>query len=74
MEENERAYSRMFWKRQDNGVFLMTGICTLCGAEFNNNNIGAASYCQPCAEKVKREKTAERVRRYRERKAAQPST
>ncbi|HPS61364.1 MAG TPA: hypothetical protein PLE33_08930 [Candidatus Cloacimonas sp.] len=70
MNGSEREYSRRYWKKQEGG-YIMTGICTLCGAEFNNGNAAAASYCQPCAEKVKREKTAARVRRYRERQGKQ---
>lgn len=40
--------------------------CERCNEEFNNGNIFAAKYCPECSEEVKKEKTRERVRRFRE--------
>lgn len=65
--ENDRTYSRLYWKKGADHIQRLTGICTICGAEFMNGNPFAASYCPACAEKIKRKKAAERVRKHRER-------
>ncbi|MBP1764100.1 MAG: hypothetical protein H6Q65_1158 [Firmicutes bacterium] len=58
----------MAWRyeRQPSGVFLAVNTCKLCGTVYNNGNVASSLYCPECAKKVNREKTAERVRRYRE--------
>ena len=62
---NER---RWHYKKIARGHYLAVAKCCLCGTECSNNNVAASLYCPACAEKVKREKTAERVKRYRERR------
>ena len=54
------------WKEIEPSHYLAVNTCTICGKEYNNGNVMASMYCPTCAAKVKREKTAERVRRYRE--------
>ena len=54
------------WEKTDKGYYLAVTTCQMCGKEYNNGNVFASKYCSECAAKVKREKTAERVRRYRE--------
>lgn len=54
------------WKEIETSHYLAVMTCTICGKEYNNGNVMASLYCPECAAKVKREKTAERVRRYRE--------
>jgi len=71
---DQRQHSERKWEKRANGVYLLTGICTKCGADFNNDNVYAASYCPSCAERIRREKTAARVKRHRERQAAQTNT
>lgn len=58
------------WKWKEIGIshYLAVNTCKLCGKEYNNGNVMASLYCPECAAKVKREKTAERVRRHREKK------
>ena len=56
------------WKQIEAGHYLAVNTCMLCGKEYNNGNVMASMYCPACAAKVKREKTAARVRRYREKK------
>lgn len=63
-----RAYSPLHWDIGTDKVHRLTGTCSLCGQEYRNNNLFASSYCDECGKKVKREKTAERVRRHREKK------
>jgi predicted Zn-ribbon and HTH transcriptional regulator len=69
-----RTYSKWYWNKGKDGVYRPKGVCTICGQEYSNENIGASSYCPECAAKVKREKTAERVRKYRERQNAGKQT
>lgn len=59
------------WKEIATSHFLAVNTCKICGKEYNNGNVMASLYCPSCADKVKREKTAERVRRYRERQKAE---
>lgn len=51
--------------------YQLTGTCTRCGESYSSGNIFAASYCLECAEIVKKEKTRERVRRFRKKKQAE---
>ena len=62
---NER---RWYFKKIAQGHYMAVASCCLCGAEYTNNNVAASRYCPACAAKTKREKTAERVKRYRERR------
>ena len=61
------------WKQVETGHYLAVNTCKLCGKEYNNGNVMASLYCPECAAKVKREKTAARVKRYRERQKAKES-
>ena len=54
------------WKEIEASHYLAVMTCTICGKEYNNGNVMASLYCPECAAKVKREKTAARVKRYRE--------
>lgn len=56
------------WKEIERSHFLAVNTCKICGKEYNNGNVMASLYCPECAAKVKREKTAERVKRYRAKK------
>lgn len=56
---------RWHYKQISRGHYLAVGTCSVCGVEYSNNNVSASLYCPACAEKVKREKTAERVRKHR---------
>ena len=60
--------SRWRYKKIARGHYLAVAICSLCGAEYTNGNVGASKFCPVCAAKVKREKTAERVKKHRERR------
>jgi predicted RNA-binding Zn-ribbon protein involved in translation (DUF1610 family) len=59
------------YKKIDKGYFLAVNTCGVCGSEYSNGNPAASLYCPECAAKIKREKTAERVRRHRQ-KQGQP--
>ena len=61
-----RTYSDSRWKQGTDMVFRPTGTCTVCGKEYENGNVFASSYCSECAAKVRKEKTKERVRKFRE--------
>lgn len=74
MQKDTRKYSPWGWHKDADGIHRPEGKCTLCGELFRCENMGAASYCPACAAKVKREKTAERVRKYRERQNAEKQT
>ena len=63
MEEKRWTY-----KQTARGHYLAVAICSLCGAEYANGNVAASKFCPACAAKVKREKTAERVKKNRERR------
>lgn len=65
MQTNSRK-----WKEIEKGHYLAVTTCQICGAEYNNGNVSASKYCPACAAKVKKEKTAERVRKYREKQKA----
>ena len=54
------------WKKVATSHYLAVNTCNICGKEYSNGNVMASLYCPECAAKVKREKTAERVRRHRE--------
>lgn len=41
-------------------------ICENCGIDLDRSNNISAKYCKKCSEEIKKEKTKERVRRYRE--------
>lgn len=56
------------YKQIDKGRYLAVMTCSICGEEYTNGNVAASMYCPACAAKVKREKTAERVQRYRAKK------
>ena len=62
------------WKQTEAGYYLAVNTCKLCGKEYTNGNVMASMYCPACAAKVKREKTAARVRLYRARKQGAEST
>ena len=68
----DKIYSKVRWEKGEDRVYRPVAICTVCGAEYRNDdkcaNVWASSYCPECAKKIKREKTAERVKKYRERK------
>lgn len=53
------------WKKTAPGHWLAVTTCERCGAEYNNGNVAASKYCPECAKIVQREKTRERVRRWR---------
>jgi predicted amidophosphoribosyltransferase len=61
-----RKYTEFYWNKCADGVYRPVGICSVCGKEYKSDNIGASSYCPECAARIKKEKTAERVRRFRE--------
>ncbi|WP_155836695.1 hypothetical protein [Anaeroarcus burkinensis] len=65
MRENQWHYKKVVL---ESGISMNVAVatCTSCGAEYRNNNVAASLYCSECAAKIKKEKTAERVRRYRE--------
>lgn len=54
------------WKKVGSGHWLAVDTCKRCGQEFNSGNVAASKYCAACAEIVRRERTRERVRRFRE--------
>jgi hypothetical protein len=57
----------MRWKKvSGNGKTLCTPICVECGKDIICNS-HASLYCDECRKKIQKEKTAERVRRYRAR-------
>jgi predicted RNA-binding Zn-ribbon protein involved in translation (DUF1610 family) len=56
---------RWHYKQISQGHYLAVGLCSICGVEYSNNNIAASLYCPACAEKINREKTAERVKKHR---------
>jgi len=58
------------WKKGTDGVYIPTGICSICGKEYTNGNAPASLYCLECSKEITKKKTAERVRRYRARKRA----
>ena len=58
---------KWIYQKQPNGVFLAVTKCEKCGVIYNNGNVATSLYCPKCALVVKRERTKERVRRYRER-------
>lgn len=63
-----RTYAKLYTEKEKGDPytrFILTGTCTLCGKAYRNNNLFASSYCPECANSVKREKTRERVRKYR---------
>ena len=62
MKDNNWRY-----KKIGKGRYLAVNTCSVCGEEYNNGNVAASLYCPKCSKKIKREKTALRVRRYRER-------
>lgn len=63
---------KVYWKKvvgaDGRTVKMPFKKCEKCGAEFNNGNTFASKYCEPCATEIKREKTRERVRKYRQKK------
>lgn len=63
----DKKYSDIKWIKSADNVFRPVATCTICKKEYQNNNAFASSYCPICAERIKKEKTAERVRQYRER-------
>ena len=56
------------WKYKEisKGHYLAVNICSVCSKEYNNGNVSTSLYCPECAKNIRRKKTAERVRRYRE--------
>lgn len=58
---------RWRWKQIGRGQFVAVTTCSICGVEVQNGNPTVTLYCADCAAKVKREKGAERARRWRER-------
>ena len=58
--------SKWYYKNIGKGRYIAVNTCSICGVEYRNNNVAASLYCPSCAIDVKRQKTAERVRRYRE--------
>ena len=62
------AGNNWMWKKTAPGHWLAVAFCERCGKEFTNGNVAAAKYCPECAKIVQREKTRERVRRWREKK------
>lgn len=64
---------KIFWRliEKDGGLTIKIpfSICERCNNEYTNNNIFASKHCLECSEKIKREKTRERVRQYRKRNA-----
>ena len=59
------------WEQTEAGHYLAVNTCKLCGKEYNNGNVMASLYCPECAARIKREKTAERVKRYRAKKKSE---
>ena len=59
------------WKEIEPHHYLAVNTCKLCGKEYNNGNVMASLYCPECAARIKREKTAERVKRYRAKKKSE---
>ena len=60
---------KVIWKSidKDNGSVKMPFVlCQKCNKEFNNGNVFASNYCPDCASIIKKEKTRERVRRFRQ--------
>lgn len=59
----------IFWKEKinENGerVKVPYKLCSRCEKEFSNENTFASKYCPECAEEIKKEKTRERVKKYR---------
>ena len=68
MNETKPQRCQLYWDKRADGINYLTGNCISCGAPFMAGNIYAASYCPPCAEKIRREKTAARTRLYKARK------
>ena len=68
MNETKPQRCRLYWDKRADGVNYLTGNCISCGAPFMSDNTYAASYCPPCAEKIRREKTAARTQLYKARK------
>lgn len=66
---------RIIWKdiKRDNGrtVKMPFKTCERCNKEFNNGNVFASKYCPECSEDIKREKTRERVKRFRDKLKAE---
>lgn len=61
----------MKWKTErGGGRTVHTAICARCEKPFEDCTSNAQHYCKECAAIVKREKTAARVRAYRERMRA----
>lgn len=64
---------KTFWKviEKDDGltVKMLFSICERCNNEYTNNNVFASKHCMECSKEIKREKTRERVRQHRKRKA-----
>lgn len=56
---------RWHYKKISPGHYSAVTTCSICGIEYSNDNVAASAYCPPCAEKVTREKTAARVRKWR---------
>lgn len=61
---------KVIWKEitKDDGrrVKIPFRTCEKCEKEFSNGNTFASKYCPECAAEIKKEKTRERVRKYRE--------
>ena len=48
-------------------VLRATGICSICGSEFQNDNVAGSKYCDKCRQAEYNRKNRERVRRFRDR-------
>ena len=59
----------IFWKEiiKEDGrrVKMPFNVCERCEKEFSSGNTFASKYCSECAEQIKKEKTLERVKKYR---------
>lgn len=62
--------NKVFWKKVETetgaAINMPFRICEKCNEEFNNGNVFASKYCPKCSEQIKKEKTRERVRKYRQ--------
>lgn len=61
-----RTYAKIYWKKELDNIFRLYGVCTICKKHFKNGNVFAASYCPECGKQIAREKTRDRVKKYRE--------
>lgn len=63
-----RIYSKIKWEKVKDRVNIPAAACVRHGRPYQNGNVFVSSYCPECAEDVRREKTRERVRKFRRKK------